>query len=316
MAETAMAERVGLLLMAYGTPSGPDDVERYYTDIRGGRPPSPEMLAELKERYSAIGNTFPLARITREQGEELVAELNRDRSGREFLLYFGMKHSPPFVDDAVAQMRMDGIESAVGLVLAPHYSRMSIGAYIERVERSLPLDGPRFTFVESWHDHPGFIELLADRVRDVRSRLSDEEQANDLVVFTAHSLPTRILEWNDPYPTQLSQTAETVAARLDLDRFTTGWQSAGRTSDPWLGPGLEEVIEKAVADERTAVVVCPCGFVADHLEILYDVDIEAQEVAHRTGVRLVRTESMNADPEFIRVLASVVRDHLRARQRA
>lgn len=316
MAETAMAERVGLLLMAYGTPSGPDDVERYYTDIRGGRPPSPEMLAELKERYAAIGNTFPLARITREQGEALAAELNRDRSGPEFLLYFGMKHSPPFVADAVGQMRTDGLEEAVGLVLAPHYSRMSIGSYIERVQSSLPPEGPRFTFVESWHDHPGFLDLLSDRVREARSTLSDEERANDLVVFTAHSLPTRILEWNDPYPDQLTHSAEAVAARLGLDRFTTGWQSAGRTPDPWLGPGLDEVIEKAVADGRTAVVVCPCGFVADHLEILYDVDIEAQEVAGRTGIRLVRTESMNADPEFIRVLASVVRDHLRARQKA
>jgi ferrochelatase len=311
-----MAERVGLLLMAYGTPSGPDDVERYYTDIRGGRPPSPEMLAELKERYAAIGNTFPLARITREQGEALVAELNRDRWGPEFFLYFGMKHSPPFVADAVGQMRMDGLEDAVGLVLAPHYSRMSIGSYIERVEKSLSPDGPRFTFVESWHDHPSFIDLLSDRVREARSTLSDEERANDLVVFTAHSLPTRILEWNDPYPDQLTHSAEAVAVRLGLDRFTIGWQSAGRTPDPWLGPGLEEVIEKAVADGHTAVVVCPCGFVADHLEILYDVDIEAQEVANRTGTRLVRTESMNADPEFIRVLASVVRDHLRARQKA
>ena len=311
-----MAERVGLLLMAYGTPSGPDDVERYYTDIRGGRPPSPEMLAELKERYAAIGNTFPLARITREQGEALVAELNRDRWGPEFFLYFGMKHSPPFVADAVGQMRTDGLEAAVGLVLAPHYSRMSIGAYIERVEKSLSPDGPRFTFVESWHDHPSFIDLLSDRVLEARSTLSDEERANDLVVFTAHSLPTRILEWNDPYPDQLTHSAEAVAARLGLERFTIGWQSAGRTPDPWLGPGLEEVIEKAVADGRTAVVVCPCGFVADHLEILYDVDIEAQEVANRTGTRLVRTESMNADPEFIRVLASVVRDHLRARQKA
>jgi protoporphyrin/coproporphyrin ferrochelatase len=314
--EAKMDSRIGLLVMAYGTPSGPDDVERYYTDIRGGRSPSPDMLAELKRRYAAIGNTFPLARITQEQGEGLVAELNRTSEGPEFSLYLAMKHSPPFVGDAVAQMHDDRIGEAVGIVLAPHYSRMSIGSYIERVERSLPLDGPRFTFVESWYDHPEFLDLVADRVRDAKRRLSGEERANDLVVFTAHSLPTRILEWKDPYPGQLRETAEAVASRLGLDRFTTGWQSAGRTPDPWLGPSLEEVIEKSAADGGTAVVVCACGFVADHLEILYDIDIEAEEVARRSGVRLVRTESMNADPRFIRALASVVRSHMRARQDA
>ena len=311
-----MAERIGLLVMAYGTPSGPDDVERYFTDIRGGRPPSDEMLAELKQRYAAIGNTFPLARITRHQGEALVTELNGDGTGPEFILYFGMKHSPPFVPDTVSQMAAEGIRQAVGLVLAPHYSRMSIGSYVERVQRSLPPEGPRFTFVESWHDHPEFIGLLADRVRDARSRLTAEQRSKDLVVFTAHSLPTKILEWNDPYPAQLAETAETVSMQLGLDRFATGWQSAGRTPDPWLGPALDEVIQKAAADGRTAVVVCPCGFVADHLEILYDIDIEAQEVAHREGIPLVRTASMNADPAFIRALASVVRNHLTVQQKA
>jgi protoporphyrin/coproporphyrin ferrochelatase len=311
-----MDRRTGLLVMAYGTPSGPDDVERYYTDIRGGRPPSPDMLAELKGRYAAIGNTFPLARITREQGEALVAELNRTSEGARFTLYLAMKHSAPFVGDAVTQMLGDGVTEAVGIVLAPHYSRMSIGSYIERVERSLPPDGPKVTFVESWYEHPEFLDLLADRVRDARARLSDQDRADDLVVFTAHSLPTRILEWNDPYPSQLRETAEAVAARLGLDRFTTGWQSAGRTPEPWLGPSLEDVIEKSALDGRTAVVVCACGFVADHLEILYDIDIEAEDVARRSGIPLVRTESMNADPRFIRALASVVRSHMGARQDA
>jgi ferrochelatase len=311
-----MAERIGLLVMAYGTPSGSDDVERYYTDIRGGRPPSPESLAELKQRYAAIGNTFPLAGITRQQGEALVTELNREASGPEFVLYFGMKHSPPFIADAVAQMARDGIGEGVGLVLAPHYSRMSIGSYIDRVQNSLSPNGARFSFVESWHDDPDFIDLLADRVREARLKLAHEERSNDLVVFTAHSLPTKILEWNDPYPAQLAETAAAVSARLEIDRFTTGWQSAGRTPDPWLGPSLVEVIRKAASDGHTAVVVCPCGFVADHLEILYDIDIESQKVAHGKGIPLVRTESMNADPRFIRVLASVVRNHLSARQKA
>jgi ferrochelatase len=311
-----MAERVGLLLLAYGTPSGPDDVERYYTDIRGGRPPGPELVAELKDRYAAIGNTFPLAAITRAQGEALVSELNRDDSGPEFVLFFGMKHSPPFVADAVSRMAADGIGEGIGLVLAPHYSRMSIGSYIDRVQKALSSGGPRFTFVESWHDDPEFLALLAERVRVARAKLTDEQRANDLVVFTAHSLPTKILEWNDPYPAQLAETAGAVSMRLGLDRFTTGWQSAGRTPDPWLGPSLDEVIEKAADDGHTAVVVCACGFVSDHLEILYDIDIEAQDVAGRKGIPLVRTESMNADPKFIRALASVIRNHLTVRQKA
>jgi ferrochelatase len=311
-----MGERIGLLVMAYGTPSGPEDVERYYTDIRGGRAPSPEMLAELKHRYEAIGNTFPLAALTRAQGESLVAELNRHEPGPEFVLFFGMKHSPPFVMDAVSRMSEEGIDDAIGLVLAPHYSRMSIGSYIDRVQKAAASSGPRFTFVESWHDHPDFLVLLAERVRDAREKLSTEQRAKDLVVFTAHSLPKKILEWNDPYPAQLAETAEAVASRLGLDRFTTGWQSAGRTSDPWLGPPLQEVIDRAAAEGHTAVVVCPCGFVADHLEILYDIDIEARETAAGKRIPLVRTESMNADPQFIRALASVVRDHVAVRQQA
>jgi ferrochelatase len=311
-----MGERIGLLVMAYGTPSGPDDVERYYTDIRGGRSPSSESLAQLKNRYAAIGNTFPLAAITREQGEALVAELNRDRATREFVLFFGMKHSPPFIPDAVARMAREGIDHGIGLVLAPHYSRMSIGSYIDRAKKSVAPDGPRFTFVESWHDHPDFIDLLADRVRAARSKLTEWERSNDLIVFTAHSLPTKILGWNDPYPAQLAETAQAVATQAGTGRFTTGWQSAGHTPEPWLGPDLGEVIRKAAAEERTAVVVCPCGFVADHLEILYDIDIEAQEVARQEGITLMRTESMNADPRFIRALASVVREHLTARQKA
>lgn len=303
-----MADPVGALVMAYGTASGPDDVERYYTDIRGGRPPDPRAVEELKARYAAIGNEFPLTRVTREQATALERELNGD--GERVRVYVGMKHSPPFIADTVERMRREGIREAVGLVLAPHYSRMSVGGYIERVEKAAVEGGPRFRFVESWHTHPGFLDLLADRVREARAGLTEEEREADLVVFTAHSLPTRILEWGDPYPDQLHETAEAVAARLFLERFTTGWQSAGRTPEPWLGPPLGEVIERAAAGGHAAVVVCACGFVADHLEILYDVDIEGRRVASEAGVRLVRTESMNADPRFVAALADVVRGRL------
>jgi protoporphyrin/coproporphyrin ferrochelatase len=301
---------IGVLLMYYGTPSGPQDVERYYTDIRGGRPPSPEALEELRERYAAIGNTFPLAEITRQQAEALEAELNVD-AGPPFRVYLGAKHSPPFVADAVRAMAEGGIERGVGLVLAPHYSRMSIGGYIDRARTAQP-EGLDLGFVESWHLHPAYLEVLTNRVADVLEKLTDEERGGALVVFTAHSLPARIVDEGDPYPEQLRETGEAVARRLRLANWTTGWQSAGRTPEPWLGPPLEEMVEKAAADGHPAIVVVPCGFTADHLEILYDVDIEAREAADRAGIKLVRTRSMNADPAFIYALAEVVRTMWRA----
>jgi protoporphyrin/coproporphyrin ferrochelatase len=294
-----------VLVMAYGTASGPDDVERYYTDIRGGRRPSPEAIDDLKRRYAAVGNEFPLDRITRAQAAALGKELSVPA-------YVGYKHSPPFVPDVVRRMAGDGIRDAVGIVMAPHYSRMSIGGYVDRV-RAGEAGGLRVDVIESWHVHPAFLEVLSERVRGARDRLTDQERSNDLVVFSAHSLPARIVDEGDPYPDQLRETAEAVAGWLDLERFTVAWQSAGRTPEPWLGPPLDEVVAKAAADGHTAVVSCPCGFTADHLEILYDVDVEAREAARQADVRLVRTESMNDDPEFIRAVARVIRDHVEAR---
>jgi ferrochelatase len=291
----------GLLVMAYGTASGPEDVERYYTDIRGGRTPAPELVQDLMERYAAIGNTFPLDRITREQAASLQKELG-------YKAYVGYKHSPPFVGDAVAQMASDGIREAVGIVMAPHYSGMSIGGYIERARKAQPA-GLEISFVESWHTHPAFVDVLAARLDEARSMLDPDARSNDLVIFSAHSLPERIVAEGDPYPEQLRETARAVAARTGLQRFTTGWQSAGRTPEPWLGPPLEETVTKAAADGHTAVVVCPCGFTADHLEVLYDVDIEAKGAAADAGIPLIRTDSMNAEPDFISAVAAVVRDH-------
>jgi protoporphyrin/coproporphyrin ferrochelatase len=305
---------LGLLVMAYGTARGPEDVERYYTDIRGGHPPSPEHVEDLRRRYAAIGNTFPLERITGEQAEALERELNSG-DGPRFRAYLGWKHSPPHVPDVVRRMAEDGITDAVGIVMAPHYSRMSIGGYADRVRKGLPEDGSlRVSMVESWYDHPEFVDVLAMRLHAAARQLTNEERRDPLVVFTAHSLPEKILEHGDPYPDQLRETGELVAARagIDMTSVTTGWQSAGRTPEPWLGPPLEEVVAKAAVEGRTAVVVVPCGFVSDHLEILYDIDIEAQNAAQEAGIRLVRTESMNADPVFIRAVAAVVREHVEA----
>jgi ferrochelatase len=310
---------IGVLAMAYGTAAGPEDVERYYTDIRGGRPPSPDLLKDLQGRYAAIGNRFPLLDITRRQAAALERALNEEEPGR-FSLFLGMKHSPPFIPDGVREMQAQRIERGVGLVLAPHYSRLSVGSYIERVEAALSeavgaggSGVPSFTYVKSWHDHPVFIEALAGRVRAALDRLSPEESDEAVVVFSAHSLPARIPEEGDPYPEQLQETADLTASRLSLTLpHMTAWQSAGRTPEPWLGPDLGEVIRDLAARGHTAVIVCACGFVADNLEILYDLDVVGRQIAQEAGIRLVRTESMNDDPAFIRTLAAVVRDHVAA----
>jgi len=313
---------VGLLVMAYGTASGPEDVERYYTDIRGGRRPTAEHLQELRERYEAIGNVFPLLDTTRSQAEGVVERLSED--GSSFRAYLGMKHSPPFIPDAVAAMRADGIERAVGLVMAPHWSGMSVETYVERVRGAVDElgGGPELSFVRSYHDHPSFIRFLAARVGEALERVPVAERSEAIVLFTAHSLPTRVVEDGSlrckicdcadscRYRDGLQETADLVAAEPSLPHHAIAWQSAGRTADPWWGPPVEEAILEAAAMGHPAVVVCSAGFVADHLETLYDLDVEAKAVAEGAGVRFERTRMPNADPAFLDALADVVRDHL------
>jgi len=313
--------------MAYGTASGPDDIERYYTDIRGGRAPSPEHLQELKDRYAAIGNRFPLLDITRRQAEGLARALNEAAGGERYRSYLGMKHSPPTIPEGVARMREDGIERAVGLVMAPHWSGMSVETYVERVERAVAdEDGPRFTFVRWWYDRPEFVAFLAGRVRTALERVAPEDRADSAVAFSAHSLPVRPVDDGSPrclrcadprcqvecaYRGQLQDTAARVAAHLGLEQeVVVAWQSAGRTGDPWWGPALEDVIGTLAAKGHPAVVVCSAGFVADHLEILYDLDVEALDAAREAGIRMVRTEMPNDDPAFLAAVAAAIRDHV------
>jgi protoporphyrin/coproporphyrin ferrochelatase len=321
----------GLLVMAYGTASGPEDIERYYTDIRGGRPPSPEHLEELRARYAAIGNRFPLSEITRAQADGLAEVLTGHGHG-QFRAYLGMKHSPPFIGEGVAQMREDGIRRAVGIVMAPHWSGMSVQTYIDRVRAAVEEQSaeasasPRFSFIDHYHDHPAFVGFLASRVLGAMDTLSASEREDAVVVFSAHSLPTRTLddgsmrckycrvcEDSCRYRDGLAETAALVSSTLGLARHEIAWQSAGRTDDPWWGPPVEDVIRRQAADGRSAVVVCSAGFVADHLEILYDLDIEARVIAERAGIGFVRTQMPNADPAYLEVLARVVRDHLAER---
>jgi ferrochelatase len=313
---------IGVLVMAYGTASGPDDIERYYTDIRGGRAPTPEHLRELQERYAAIGNAFPLLDTTRAQAEGLVERLNA--AGGSFRAFVGMKHSEPFIPGAVERMAADGIRRAVGIVMAPHWSGMSVETYVERVlAANLELGEPiEWSFVRSYHDHAAFVTLLADRVREALASLPEEVRSGATVIFSAHSLPTRVAddgtlrcktcdcEPSCRYRDGLRRTAELVSEQANGVDHVIAWQSAGRTDDPWWGPPIETVIGELASAGRGGAVVCSAGFVADHLEILYDLDIETKAIADEAGIAFARTRMPNADPEFLDVLAQVVREHL------
>ena len=314
---------IGVIVMAYGTAAGPDDIERYHTDIRGGRAPSPEHLQQLKDRYAAIDNAFPLLDITRAQAEGMVERLNAAMGAGRFRAYLGMKHSPPFISEGVAQMRDDGIERAIGIVMAPHWSGMSVETYVELVQQALDSGGPEFTFVREYGAHPAFTAFLAARVRAALATLPDEQADDAGVIFSAHSLPVRTLEDGSQrclrcdcdhscrYRDGLQDTADVVSALLGgLPHVAIAWQSAGRTADPWWGPPIEDVIRGQAAEGRPAVVVCSAGFVADHLETLYDLDIEARRIAEDAGIGFARTRMPNADPAYLDVLALVVRDHL------
>jgi ferrochelatase len=288
--------------MAYGTPATPDDVEAYYTHVRRGRPPTPELLDDLQRRYRAIGGASPLLARTRAQADGVQRALDAMDPGG-FLVELGMKHAPPFVEDGVARLRDGGVASAVGLVLAPHYSALSVGQYVERARAAAGIDLP-MEFVEHWHDADGYLDALARRVKEALGAFPEPGDVD--VVFTAHSLPARILESGDPYPEQLRTTAEAVAERAGATRWSVAWQSAGRTPEPWLGPSLHDAMQAVAGGGSSAVLVCPAGFVSDHLEVLYDLDIEARRQAEELGLAFARTASLNDDPQLCAALAGVV----------
>jgi ferrochelatase len=295
-----------VLVMAYGTPKGLDDVEAYYTDIRRGRPPSPEQLAELTERYRAIGGRSPLLEITHRQAQGIAERVGVPA-------YVGQKHAAPFIPDAIEEMKGSGVTRAVGIVLAPHYSSMSIGDYARRVRAASEGTGwsGSVDVIESWHREPAFIDLLSNYCKDALSSIPAPVHDRTTFVFTAHSLPASIVAKGDPYPEQLRETAEAIAGQLGLERWQVGWQSAGRTEQEWLGPDVLDILEELAATGEGAVVVCPCGFVADHLEVLYDLDIEASRRAAELGIAFGRTRSPNDDPAFLDMLASVVSNALK-----
>ena len=277
-----------VILMAYGSPSTAEDVPAYLADVREGRPVSQEAVEELVDRYRRIGGRSPLDEITEAQRAALERELRLP-------VYVGMKHWRPRIAEAVEAALGAGAETLVGLVLAPHYSRLSIAGYRERLESALE-GRAELVFVESWHDHEPFLDVLASRVRGFDGH----------VVFTAHSLPERILGDGDPYREQMLETSRLVAERAGLMDWSFAFQSASATGEPWLGPDILEELDTLAANGVRRVLVCPVGFVSDHLEILWDLDVEARDKAAELGLELDRIESLNDDPEFVRALAGIV----------
>jgi ferrochelatase len=287
-------------MMAHGTPASPDQIAAFYTRIRRGRPPDAAQLAELEGRYRAIGGVSPLAERTRAQVAAVRAELERRAPGR-YAVAFGAKHTEPLIEKAAAELAAAGHARVVGLVLTPHGSSMGSQEYLERAEKEL--GSTPFVAIGPWYAQPALVELLASRVTAALGTVSGRGH----VIFTAHSLPERIREAGDTYPEQVAESAELVARRAGLEDWAVAWQSAGRTPDPWLGPDVRDVVRQWGADkERDAVVVCPVGFVADHLEVLYDLDVELAQVAAEAGLEYARTASLNDDPAFIEVLADLV----------
>lgn len=300
-----MADVTGVLAMAYGTPRNLDEVEAYYTDIRRGRPPSPEQVAELKARYEAIGGLSPLREVTDEQARRLEERLNAGNQGT-YRVYVGMKHWHPYIAETVQNMARDGIRQAVGFVLTPQYSELSVGGYIAAAEAAAGAAGLKIEYVRNWHCEPEFIGALARRVAAALDEFPEPVRHHVPVIFTAHSLPASILEKGDPYHNHLVETGAHVAARLGLERWQVAYQSASATGVPWLGPDIVDALRDLHAQGDRQAIVCTAGFVADHLEVLYDIDIEAQAVAEELGMKLVRAASLNADPDFIEALATVV----------
>lgn len=301
-------KKMGLLVMAYGTPYTEDDIERYYTHIRHGRRPSDEALQDLKNRYEAIGGISPLAKITLDQAKSLEEHLNKIQDEIEFKMYLGLKHIEPFVEDAVQQMNADGIEEAVSLVLAPHFSTFSVKSYNGRAkDEAEKLGGPVIHSIESWYREPKFISYWANRLKETYAGMTDEEREKAVLIVSAHSLPEKIIAAGDPYPDQLQETADLIAAEAGVKDYVIGWQSAGNTPEPWIGPDVQDLTRELYEAKgyRTFVYV-PAGFVADHLEVLYDNDTECKVITDELGAAYYRPEMPNAKPEFIDCLADVV----------
>jgi protoporphyrin/coproporphyrin ferrochelatase len=302
-------QTIGVLLMAYGSPDTPEDIEPYYTHIRHGRVPPPGLLEELQERYRLVGGRTPLSDISEATRAELERRLNAE-SSNSYRVILGMKHWHPYIERAVRQMADESIRHAVGLILAPHYSTRSVAEYYGYVEEAQQKLGTSIEIerIDQWHLFPPFLEAVRRRIE---TQLNAFPPGSDVtVVFTAHSLPEKILQSGDPYPSQLMETSEALAEMIGIQHWTFSYQSAGRTPDPWLGPDLVDTVHRLATEGVKYILVASIGFVSDHLEILYDIDYEAQEAAREDGVTLRRTEMLNASPDFVEGLVTLVRERV------
>jgi len=303
-------EKIGVLVMSYGTPQSLDDVEAYYTHIRRGHPPTPELLKELKDRYEAIvGGVFPLRENTNGQVAGLQDKLEQLAPG-QYVCYQGLKHASPFIEDGVEAMAKDGIKKAVGIVLAPHFSTMSVGGYIKRAQAKAEELGIEIACVKEYHMHPKLIQALTERVDAGVNKLAEAAGGREKVkvLFSAHSLPEKIRELGDPYEQQLLETSAAVAKEAGIEGWEFTWQSAGRTKDPWLGPDILDTLPGHAEAGVKAILVAPVGFVSDHLEVLYDLDIEANAVGKELGIELDRIAMLNRDPLYMETLAESIID--------
>ncbi len=294
---------IGLLVMTYGGPDNIDEVEPYLMDVRGYRLTAPEIIHEVRERYREIGGRSPILEHTQAQAAAIETALNA--SSKDFKAFVGMRHWHPYIKDALTEMQAQGIDRAVGLVMAPHYSRMSIEAYFKKIEQAE--SSIQVARIDDWHLMPGYLDSLVERVCTALERFPESVRAETPVIFSAHSLPQKILEWNDPYPTQLHETVDALMPRLGSQPHEFAFQSAAITPDPWLGPDVSEYIKRFAAEGKKNILICPIGFVTEHVEILYDIDIVYQNLSKSLGVHLERIEMLDTAPDMINGLAQLVR---------
>jgi ferrochelatase len=294
------AERIAVLIMAYGGPGSLKEVEPYLMDVRGGRATSPHLVEEIRARYARIGGRSPILELTRAQAGGVGRAL-----GDGFRAYVGMRHWHPYIKEAVDEIARAGHRRVVGVVMAPHYSSMSVGAYEKKMLEAAQGAGLETALVRNWWAHPRFLDAVAQRITEALQRFPRPKDVQ--IIFTAHSLPQRILDVGDPYPEELKNSAAQVAGRLQLPNWRFAYQSAGATSEPWLGPDADEVITELAKAGHQAVLLAPIGFVCDHVEILYDIDVEYQGLAKRLGIQLERIASLNDDPGLVAAVADVAR---------
>lgn len=308
-----MKEVRGLLVMAYGTPYKEEDIERYYTHIRHGRKPSQEHIDDLTARYRAIGGLSPLAKMTKAQAESLCARLNEVQDKVEYKLFIGLKHIEPFVEDAIEEMVNAGIKEAVTIVLAPHFSTFSIKSYNGRAQDHVEKLGAelKLTSVESWYKQPKFIEFWKNAVNGELAKMTEEERKTACLIVSNHSLPEKIKLAGDPYEDQLIETAALIKEASDIVNVEVGWQSAGQTPEPWLGPDVQDLTRELFEQKGyKSFIYTPVGFVTEHLEVLYDNDFECKVVCDEIGASYYRPTMPNVNPLFIDAMVDAIHDKL------